>query len=94
IPLMARIVSVADTFDAMTTDRPYSRALKFDEAVKLVQSYVGTRYDETVVAALVDACESGQIRPGSVRLRWRQEEATATALPVVTPPAVVAAPIT
>ncbi|MEO6390989.1 MAG: HD domain-containing phosphohydrolase, partial [Pyrinomonadaceae bacterium] len=67
IPLMARIVSVADTFDAMTTDRPYSRALKFDEAVKLVQSYVGTRYDETVVAALVDACESGQIRPGSVR---------------------------
>ena len=69
IPMMARIVSVADTFDAMTTDRPYSRALKFDEAVKLIKSYVGTRYDETVVAALVDACESGQIRSGSVRLR-------------------------
>lgn len=94
IPLMARIVSVADTFDAMTTDRPYSRALKFDEAVKLVQSYVGTRYDETVVAALVAACESGQIRPGSVRLRWRQEEASATAAPVATPPAALAAPIT
>ncbi len=48
IPLMARIVSVADTFDAMTTDR---------------------RYDEEVVAAFVAACEEGQIRPGSVRLK-------------------------
>jgi HD-GYP domain-containing protein (c-di-GMP phosphodiesterase class II) len=77
IPTMARIVSVADTFDAMTTDRPYSRALKFEEAVKLIKSYVGTRYDEAVVTALVDACESGTIRPGSQRLRWRQEEAAA-----------------
>lgn len=91
IPMMARIVSVADTFDAMTTDRPYSRALKFDEAVKLIKSYVGTRYDDTVVAALVDACESGQIRPGSVRLRWRQE-AAAMAIPTVTQPEAVAVP--
>jgi HD-GYP domain-containing protein (c-di-GMP phosphodiesterase class II) len=91
IPMMARIVSVADTFDAMTTDRPYSRALKFDEAVKLIKSYVGTRYDETVVAALVDACESGQIRPGSVRLRWRQE-AAAMAIPTVPQPEPVAVP--
>jgi HD-GYP domain-containing protein (c-di-GMP phosphodiesterase class II) len=89
--MMARIVSVADTFDAMTTDRPYSRALKFDEAVKLIKSYVGTRYDESVVNALVDACESGQIRPGSVRLRWRQE-AAAAASPVAPPADTVAAP--
>lgn len=91
IPMMARIVSVADTFDAMTTDRPYSRALKFDEAVKLIKSYVGTRYDDTVVAALVDACESGQIRPGSVRLRWRQE-AAAMAIPTAPQPETVAVP--
>jgi HD-GYP domain-containing protein (c-di-GMP phosphodiesterase class II) len=69
IPLMARIVSVADTFDAMTTDRPYQQALKFEDAVERIKSFVGTRYDERVVAAFVAACDEGQIRPGSVRLK-------------------------
>jgi HD-GYP domain-containing protein (c-di-GMP phosphodiesterase class II) len=69
IPLMARIVSVADTFDAMTTDRPYQQALKFEDAIERIKSFVGTRYDERVVAAFVAACEEGQIRPGSVRLK-------------------------
>ncbi len=76
IPLMARIVSVADTFDAMTTDRPYQRAMKFEDALARIKSFVGTRYDERVVASLVAACESGQIRPGSVRLKRRPKEAT------------------
>jgi HD-GYP domain-containing protein (c-di-GMP phosphodiesterase class II) len=74
IPLMARIVSVADTFDAMTTDRPYQRAMNFDDAVARIKSFVGTRYDERVVASLVAACESGQIRPGSVRLKRKVKE--------------------
>jgi HD-GYP domain-containing protein (c-di-GMP phosphodiesterase class II) len=73
IPLMARIVSVADTFDAMTTDRPYQKALAFDDAVERIKSLVGTRYDEHVVAAFVAACEEGQIRPGSVKLKKRGE---------------------
>lgn len=71
IPLMALIVSVADTFDAMTTDRPYQRAMKFEEAVERIQSFVDTRYDARVVAAFTEACEDGQIRPGSVKLRRR-----------------------
>lgn len=71
IPLMALIVSVADTFDAMTTDRPYQRAMKFEEAVERIQSFVNTRYDARVVAAFTEACEEGQIRPGSVKLRKR-----------------------
>jgi HD-GYP domain-containing protein (c-di-GMP phosphodiesterase class II) len=69
IPLQARIVSVADTFDAITTDRPYQRAMNFPDALARIKSFVGTRYDENVVGALIAACESGQIRPGSVRLR-------------------------
>jgi HD-GYP domain-containing protein (c-di-GMP phosphodiesterase class II) len=73
IPLMARIVSVADTFDAMTTDRPYQKALAFEDAVERIKSFVGTRYDEVVVAAFVAACEEGQIRPGSVRLKKRTQ---------------------
>ena len=34
IPLMGKIVAVADTFDAMTTDRPYQKAMKFEDAVE------------------------------------------------------------
>lgn len=76
IPLMARIVAVADTFDAMTTDRPYSRALKLEEALKLIVGFIGTRYDVNVVKALVTACEEGQIRAGSVKLNRKPQNAT------------------
>jgi HD-GYP domain-containing protein (c-di-GMP phosphodiesterase class II) len=71
IPLMGKIVAVADTFDAMTTDRPYQLAMKFEDAVKRIQDFVDTRYDAEVVAAFVAACEEGQIRPGSVKLKSR-----------------------
>jgi HD-GYP domain-containing protein (c-di-GMP phosphodiesterase class II) len=76
IPLMARIVSVADTFDAMTTDRPYQKAMSLEDAVARIKNLVGTRYDERVVASLVAAYESGQVRAGSVRLKRRPKEAT------------------
>jgi HD-GYP domain-containing protein (c-di-GMP phosphodiesterase class II) len=69
IPLMGKIVAVADTFDAMTTDRPYQKAMKFEEALSRIESYVDIRYDAAVVAALCDACKEGQIRPGQVKLR-------------------------
>src|SRR5256886_9306323 len=55
IPLMAKIVAVADTFDAMTTDRPYQQAMKFEAAIERIQSFVGTRYDPSVVSAFVEA---------------------------------------
>jgi HD-GYP domain-containing protein (c-di-GMP phosphodiesterase class II) len=68
IPLMARIVAVADTFDAMTTERPYQKAMPLDAALARIESFVGTRYDEKVVAALVAACNEGQIQAGRVKL--------------------------
>ncbi|MCM3871390.1 MAG: HD domain-containing protein [Pyrinomonadaceae bacterium] len=71
IPMMGLIVAVADTFDAMTTDRPYQQAMKFEDAVARIQSFVGTRYDARVVRAFTEACEEGQIRPGSVKLKKR-----------------------
>ncbi|HEY7786450.1 MAG TPA: HD domain-containing phosphohydrolase [Pyrinomonadaceae bacterium] len=71
IPMMGRIVAVADTFDAMTTDRPYQRAMKFEDAVERIKDFVGTRYDAAVVAAFAEACAEGQIRPGSVKLKKR-----------------------
>jgi HD-GYP domain-containing protein (c-di-GMP phosphodiesterase class II) len=83
IPLMALIVSVADTFDAMTTDRPYQKAMKFEDAVSRIESFVNTRYDAEVVAAFTAACREGQIRPGSVRLKRPS--------PAMPPPEIVAA---
>jgi HD-GYP domain-containing protein (c-di-GMP phosphodiesterase class II) len=71
IPVMAKIVAVADTFDAMTTDRPYQKAMKLEDAVARIESMVGTRYDGRVVAAFVQACDEGQIRAGSVKLKSR-----------------------
>ena len=72
--MQARIVSVADTFDAMTTDRPYQKGMSLEDAIARVKTFVGTRYDEKVVAALTEACESGQIAPGRVKLSRRVQE--------------------
>jgi HD-GYP domain-containing protein (c-di-GMP phosphodiesterase class II) len=69
IPLQAKIVSVADTFDAMTIDRPYSKGMNLEQALEIIQSYVGTRYDGAVVIALKKACADGQIGVGRVNLR-------------------------
>src|SRR5256712_8789123 len=69
IPMQARIVSVADTFDAMTTERPYQHAMDLEAALTRLKSFVGTRYDAKVVAAFVAACEAGKIRPGVSRVR-------------------------
>ncbi|MDT7540950.1 MAG: hypothetical protein QOE33_854 [Acidobacteriota bacterium] len=76
IPMQARIVSVADTFDAMTTDRPYQKAMNLDEALARIKAFVGTRYDERVVGALIEACEQGQVAPGRARLRPRMPKAS------------------
>jgi HD-GYP domain-containing protein (c-di-GMP phosphodiesterase class II) len=67
IPLQAKIVSVADTFDAMTIDRPYQKGMLLPEALKRIQELVGTRYDSKVVDALIRGCEAGEIGQGVVR---------------------------
>ena len=45
IPLGARIIMVADTLDAMTTDRPYRKALPFDRALEEIRKFSGTQFD-------------------------------------------------
>lgn len=61
IPMMARIISVADTFDAMTTNRPYQRAMEPDFAVSRIYTFSGTRYDPAVVKALDESLKSGRL---------------------------------
>jgi putative nucleotidyltransferase with HDIG domain len=53
IPLGARIVAVADSFDAMTTDRSYRRALSMDEAIERLEAASGTQFDPWIVRTFV-----------------------------------------
>jgi putative nucleotidyltransferase with HDIG domain len=53
IPIGARIISVVDCFDALTSDRPYRRALPAERALRIIVDASGVMYDPTVVAALI-----------------------------------------
>lgn len=85
IPLQAKIVSVADTFDAMTIDRPYQKALPLPEALERIKNFVGSRYDGAVVEALIEACNAGQVANGIVRQRANAAEAPETPTPIKPP---------
>jgi HD-GYP domain-containing protein (c-di-GMP phosphodiesterase class II) len=61
IPLLAKIVAVADTYDAMTTDRPYRKALGKKEAVEELRRSSGTQLDKEVVEAFIQAYQRGEI---------------------------------
>jgi HD-GYP domain-containing protein (c-di-GMP phosphodiesterase class II) len=62
IPLLARVIAVADTFDALTTNRPYQTAHTPDEALKIIQNLAGKRLDSAPVAALLAVYARGEIR--------------------------------
>lgn len=53
IPLVGRVVAVADVFDALTHDRPYKSAWPVEQAVAEIQSAAGSQFDPRVVAAFV-----------------------------------------
>lgn len=75
IPLQAKIVSVADTFDAMTIDRPYQKGMLLPEALERIKTFVGTRYDASVVNALIRGCDAGEIGQGVVRFLVNAKQA-------------------
>jgi diguanylate cyclase (GGDEF)-like protein/putative nucleotidyltransferase with HDIG domain len=58
IPLVARIVSVADAFSAMTTTRPYRKALPVAEALRRLREAAGTQLDPRLVGTFVEAIEA------------------------------------
>jgi putative nucleotidyltransferase with HDIG domain len=61
IPLMARIIMVADTFDAMTTERPYQKAMEAEYVIKIITSMIGKKFDDKCVAALKSVFERGDL---------------------------------
>ena len=62
IPLMARIIAVADTLDAMTTNRPYQTAMDLEFALNRIRSLTNTKFDAAVVDALDRAVRAGKLR--------------------------------
>jgi HD-GYP domain-containing protein (c-di-GMP phosphodiesterase class II) len=59
-PLAARIVHVADAYDAMTTDRPYRRGMSHEEAIGVLEKYAGTQFDSAIVPVFARLSSAGQ----------------------------------
>jgi ribonuclease P protein subunit RPR2 len=58
IPLAARIFSLADSFDAMTSDRPYRSAMSVDRALDEIREGAGTQFDPDIALVFMDLVES------------------------------------
>lgn len=86
IPLLARVIAVADTFDALTTNRPYQHAHTPEEALKIIQNLAGKRLDPEPVAALMAVYARGEIRIQRIAIK-RSVAADANASVPSVPPA-------
>ena len=69
IPLMARIIGVADTLDAMTTNRPYQSAMDLEFALGKIKALAGSKFDAVVVNALDAAVNAGRLRLSAVEVQ-------------------------
>ena len=74
IPLASRIMTIADTFDAMTSTRAYRKALPIADAIAEIRRCSGTQFDPDIVPAFL-ACQSKIVIPGDVSLPEGFEEA-------------------
>jgi putative two-component system response regulator len=82
IPLSGRIAAIVDVFDALTTNRPYRKALPVDEALSIIRESVGTQFDPDVAAAffavkdvlLEIAAKSEQMSTDTVSLDGTKED--------------------
>jgi diguanylate cyclase (GGDEF)-like protein len=63
IPLVARILAVGDAFSAMTTTRPYRKALSVEEALRRIEDAAGTQLDETLVRSFVEGIRNDAEAP-------------------------------
>jgi len=82
IPVIAKIVSVADTFDAMTTNRPYQKAMEITYVFTRMRSFIGKKFEKHYVEALITAYEEGLIRP-NMKVDSVLKTAPSAASPVV-----------
>ncbi len=81
IPLLARVIAVGDTFDALTTNRPYQQAHTPEQALQIIRNLAGKRLDPKAVEALLAVYARGEIKIQRFTIKR----------PVAPPPAAVAA---
>jgi len=82
IPLLARVIAVGDTFDALTTNRPYQQAHTPEQALQIIRNLASKRLDPDCVAALLAVYARGEIRIQRFTIKR----------PVAPPPAEITAP--
>ncbi|HQO91285.1 MAG TPA: HD domain-containing phosphohydrolase, partial [bacterium] len=61
IPLGARIIAIADTFDAITSDRPYRKALSEEKAIEIIKENSGTQFCPKCSAAFLEMAKNRKI---------------------------------
>jgi putative two-component system response regulator len=66
IPVGARLLAVADAFDAMTSTRPYRRALPISRALGEIERCAGSQFDPVIAAAFLEAWGAGALRTAAV----------------------------
>lgn len=74
IPLISRILSVADVFEALTADRVYRKAMGFDQALSIMKAGRGTKFDPVVLDAFLECVAGGKITDlqAQVQRYWQQ----------------------
>jgi HD-GYP domain-containing protein (c-di-GMP phosphodiesterase class II) len=82
IPLMPRVIMVADTFDAMTTNRPYQAAADPEYVVRIINSLANTKFDPKCVAAFTAVFQRGQLHVKRATPMPAAAQAAAAGLPM------------
>lgn len=74
VPLQGRLMAVVDTFDAITSDRPYRKSLGYEKAIQELRDCSGTQFDPEIARVLIDAWEDGSIDRERLEIKSRQPE--------------------
>ena len=90
--MLARVIAVADTFDALTTNRPYQQAHSPEDALRIIQNLAGKRLDPAAVTALLAVYERGEIRLQRFSIKRPVTAAIVAAAGSTPPPEVSAGP--
>jgi putative nucleotidyltransferase with HDIG domain len=62
IPLEARVITIADAFDAMTSDRPYRKGMPANEALRIMNEFAGSQFDPRILTLFKQVYDSGRER--------------------------------
>lgn len=61
IPILGRVICIADSFDAMTTDRPYRRGLTLEQAIYELKKNASKQFDPILVETFINMIETGKL---------------------------------